>query len=70
MIPVDTCGIIELTEKEVADMTTGQVPLLQGKPDSMEAADERKRKSQNAAQEAATRAEFEQWRKAKKEGNA
>jgi len=41
LVPVNASGVIELSEREAAEFVLGQIPLLDGKPDSLEAAKKR-----------------------------
>ncbi len=59
MRPVDVSGEIELTEKEAAPLVHGQVPLFQGKPEPIGAAEFREKKAKKDAEEAATKAAAE-----------
>jgi hypothetical protein len=66
LIPVDAGGAVALTEEEAAPLVYGQVPLYQGKPDSIDGAEFRKRKAEQEAAEAAAkaaaeRAEYEEF---------
>jgi len=66
LIPVNTAGEIELSEEEAAHLTSGQVPLFQGKPDPIGGAKERGKKAKEeaeaaAARSAAERAEYQEF---------
>jgi hypothetical protein len=66
LIPVDRGGAVELTEDEAAVMVYGQVPLYQGKPDSIDGAEfrakqAREREAAEAAKAAAEKAEYEEF---------
>ena len=67
LIPVDASGEIELTEEEASILVHGQVPMFQGKPDSIGGAAIREKKAKEdaeaaAAKAAAEKAEYEEFR--------
>jgi hypothetical protein len=66
LIPVNASGQIELTEEEASILTTGQVPLFQGKPDPIGGAEAREKQAKKdaeaaAAKAAAEKAEYEEF---------
>lgn len=66
LIPVDVSGEIELTEEEAGVLTSGQVPLFQGKPDPVGGAEAREQRAKAdaeaaAAKAAAEKAEYEEF---------
>jgi hypothetical protein len=56
MRPVEASGKIELTEAEAAPMTQGQLPLYNGVPDPIGAAEFREKKARKDAADADARA--------------
>jgi hypothetical protein len=66
LIPVNTSGEIELTEREAASLIYGQVPLFQGRPDPVGGAEIREKRTKEeaaaaAAKAAAEKAEYEEF---------